>query len=219
MPRGLMRKVCKELAGTGWMRLKGSSRMVNPVAVIPYHLQAKMALMLREQSAVASNRGEFLMKRLLDLLIDSDNFVDNARPGFLESPLSEQPLEYDRLYLEGVAFEFNGWQHYGPTEKFPDEKELKEVQARDLIKKALSVDHGVTLVTVTAGQLAPSEFVKLLPAKLPRNCVDEDGPYFTALANLCMGYKAKAGIRPEPQKPQGLPQRQQATQPRAGAKK
>ncbi|MDP2859938.1 MAG: hypothetical protein Q8P50_18500 [Bacillota bacterium] len=228
MPRGPMRKACKGLAGIGWMKLKGSSRMVRPVAVIPHYLQEKMALMLREQYAVASNRGEFLMKRLLDFWIDNDNFVDNARPEFLKNPLTEELLEYDRFYLEGVAFEFNGSQHYGPTEKFPDDKELKESQARDLIKKALSEDHRVKLVTVTAVQLVPAEFVKLLPAELPRNCVDEDGPYFTALANLCAAYKARAMeqpgsaraiTRPEPQKPQGLLQRQQATQPRTGAKK
>jgi hypothetical protein len=130
-----------------------------------------------------------------------------------------QSSRKSKMPRAGVAFEFNGWQHYGPTEKFPDEKELKEAQARDLIKKALSDDHGVKLVTVTAVHLVPAEFVKLLPADLPRNCVDEDGPYFTALANLCVGYKDRAGTRPEPQKPRGLPQRQQATQPRTSGKK
>lgn len=209
MPRGVIRATCKALSSIGWMKIEGSSRMVRPVAVIPPHLQQKMAEMLREQYVVASNKGEFLMKRLLDVWIDNDNFVDNARPEFLVNPLTDQPLEYDRLYIEGVAFEFNGPQHHGPTEMYPDDKASKEAKARDLIKKSLSRDHGVNLVTVAASQLVPDEFEKLLPAELPLNYVDKEGPYFQALAHLCKAYSAKAAARPGVSPPQESAQRQQ----------
>ncbi|MEW6048508.1 MAG: hypothetical protein AB1609_18860 [Bacillota bacterium] len=48
------------------------------------------------------------MKCWLDLLVAGDDFVDNARPAFLGNPLSRDPLEFDRYYLDGVRFEFNG---------------------------------------------------------------------------------------------------------------
>jgi hypothetical protein len=193
MPRVLLRKVCNELASIGWMRLDSAPRLVRPIALIPHCLQARAAKQLEEQFMVAPNKGEFLTKCLLDFYIDSDHFVDNARPAYLRNPVSGQPLEYDRIYLhERVAVEFNGWQHYGPTEMFPDEKEIQEAKARDLMKKALSSDNGIRLVIVTPAQIVPEEFVKLLPAELPRNHVDEDGPYFKALARLCEAYHASA---------------------------
>jgi hypothetical protein len=75
---------------------------------------------------------------LLDVTVDSDDFVDNARPWFLQSPTTGEFLEYDRYYKIGVAFEFNGAQHYGTTELFPDEAKVIETQKRDEVKARLS---------------------------------------------------------------------------------
>lgn len=93
-------------------------------------------------------RGETLMREFLTLLIDSDEYDDNARPGFLVNPLTGMQLEYDRYYLAGVAFEFNGPQHYGVTEKYQNEQEVREQQARDLIKLGISVLRGIRVVII-----------------------------------------------------------------------
>jgi hypothetical protein len=37
---------------------------------------------------MAPNKGEFLMKKYLDLLISSENCVDDARPQFLQNPMT-----------------------------------------------------------------------------------------------------------------------------------
>lgn len=98
--------------------------------------------------------GEFLMRKLLDNTVASTTFMDNARPSFLRNPKTNQPLEYDRLYFEGVAFEFNGEQHYSTTSEFPDPQALQERRTRDLIKVALSLENGITLVTVVDEDLS-----------------------------------------------------------------
>lgn len=55
------------------------------------------------------------MREYLSLMIDSGEFEDNAAPGFLVNPLTDERLQFDRFYPPGVAFEFNGPQHYGAT--------------------------------------------------------------------------------------------------------
>lgn len=50
--------------------------------------------------------GEGLMREYLSLLIASDDYEDNATPGFLVNPFTEERLELDRYYPTGVAFEF-----------------------------------------------------------------------------------------------------------------
>jgi len=151
-----------------------------------------MARMLEEAYGMAANRGEFLMKRYLDLRIASDEYVDNAHPGFLVNPGTGELLEYDRLYLQGVAFEFDGPQHYTPTRRFPDERDLRRTQSRDLIKAGISHRANVKLVKVTAEQLHPDILENLIPDSLPRRPVDTQGLYYQTLVGLCLAYAAKA---------------------------
>ena len=96
------------------------------------------------------------MKCRLDLIVRCDEFVDNARPKWLENPSTEAPLEYDRFYyLLKIAFEFNGSQHYGVTEVFNDEEVVNEGMKRDSVKEELSRQHGIKLVVVTPDDLIP----------------------------------------------------------------
>lgn len=186
-------RACRRLAQAEWMRLEGPPQRKRPVAVVPARCQDKLAERLEKEYGMARNKGEFLMKRNLDLWVRSREFLDNARPDLLTSPTSDHALEYDRFYYGfGVAFEFNGPQHYDAGPGF-DEQTHKEIRTRDLIKQALSKEAGVQLVTVTGQDLAPDIFPKLLPETLPRNWVDTDGPYFRALSRLSKAYAAKAG--------------------------
>jgi hypothetical protein len=190
--RKLAAKECRRLASLGWVSLVKSGQNLRPIALIPEACQQRMVLLLQASYEVASNKGEFLMKRCLDLWVRSDEFVENARPAFLTNPTTGDPLEYDRYYLQKMAFEFNGTQHYKTTEEFSDEKELAEVIQRDLVKEALSRRNGVTLVTVTSSDLNPATFTNLLPEGLVLNNVMKEGPYFEALCRICAAYRAKA---------------------------
>ncbi|MDP2871823.1 MAG: hypothetical protein Q8P31_04720 [Bacillota bacterium] len=183
---------CAALEARGWLTLLADGKRVRPVALIPDRCQAHMVQSLETAYELAANRGEFLMKRYLDLRISSDEYVDNARPEFLCNPGTGELLEYDRLYLQGVAFEFNGPQHYVSTRRFPSERDLRQTQARDLIKCGASHKARVVLVEVTADELYLDILETLIPDQLPRRQVDVNGQYYRALAAMCAGYAAKA---------------------------
>lgn len=107
------------------------------------------------------------MKEYLSLLIDSDHFEDNARPGFLINPLTGKPVELDRYYPRVVGYEFNGRQHYETTELFPSEPGLRMQQARDLIKEALCARNGINLVVIHRADLTLEAMRRRVGALLP----------------------------------------------------
>ena len=190
--RKLATKACRNLAELGWIALVESRGKIRPVALIPRPCQEKMVQVLETGYDFAGNKGEFLMKCCLDLWVHNDEFVDNARPSFLINPATGERLEYDRYYLQGVAFEFNGAQHYEVTEVYSDERALGEAKARDFAKETLSMRNNVTLVTVTSEDLVPGAFEKVIPHSLLLNTVSAEGHYFEVLTRICRGYRAKA---------------------------
>lgn len=52
--------------------------------------------------------GEAIMREYLNVLVDSDEFPDNVRPGFLVNPYTGERMEFDRYYPPHVALEFQG---------------------------------------------------------------------------------------------------------------
>lgn len=150
------RQVVRELAETGWIQ----ASQANQLAPIRFTLRipeldrsaAEVAQAMRRLEE-ADYRGEAIMREYLSLLIDSDEFEDNARPGFLENPLTNERMELDRYYPPVVAFEFNGSQHYRVTQRFPNDQALAMQQARDLIKEALCARRGVRVVVINREDL------------------------------------------------------------------
>lgn len=71
-------------AGGGQMVVAGEAKVVvqPPNGSGPFAEVAQAQLRLQESEF----RGEAIMKEYLSLLIDSDEFEDNARPGFLVNP-------------------------------------------------------------------------------------------------------------------------------------
>ena len=71
------------------------------------------------------------------------------RPKWLVNPRTGYPLELDG-YCEklGIAFEFQGQQHYQRIDFFHTSRSLEETQNIDQLKKKLCKEHGVTLIEV-----------------------------------------------------------------------
>ena len=143
-----------------------------------YRLSISLRNPIREEKArqigqletdikAAPNKGEALMRKVLDLVIPDTEFIDNYRPEFLKNPMTGQCLEYDRYYKLGVAFEFNGPQHYGPTEKYPDRRDAAALRTRDLVKRGLSAENGITLIVVRAADLSIGAICRLAERHLP----------------------------------------------------
>lgn len=110
--------------------------------------------------------GEALMREFLSLLIDSDQYDDDAVPGFLINPRTGAPLEFDRFYPPRVAFEFHGAQHDRPTKRFPRPVHVAQ-RERDLIILGLCQEKGVTLVVVRAEDLTLAAMRQKVGALLP----------------------------------------------------
>jgi hypothetical protein len=181
-------ETCRDLETLRWMRLVKAGRKIQPVALIPHEYQVRMAEELERASKWVATKGEFFTKRHLDMWVNSDEYIDNARPEFLVNPRTGERLEYDRYYTWGLAIDFNETQHFITTQNYPSEAALKELKARDLMKIGLSENAGVRLVVITAEDLLPDAFVKKLPEGLPLNTVDRSGPYFRALVRLSSAY-------------------------------
>ena len=152
--RSYVSHACNELNRSGWLRFVNTPNSRIAVPAFPREVEDERIEKLLWEKDMAPYLGEFLMRKLLDNTVASTTFMDNARPSFLRNPKTNQPLEYDRLYFEGVAFEFNGEQHYSTTSEFPDPQALQERRTRDLIKVALSLENGITLVTVVDEDLS-----------------------------------------------------------------
>lgn len=145
------RQLVRELAAAGWLQ----ASQVNQLAPVEFTLttpsldqrSANVAL-ARARLTEAGFEPEAIMKEYLSLLIASDEFEDNARPGFLVNPQTDERLELDRYYPPGVAFEYNGQQHYRTTKRFPNPRKVAAQQTRDLIKEALCARRGIRLVVI-----------------------------------------------------------------------
>ena len=182
---------CRKMAASGWMALPGYGRKLRPIALIPHVSQEKTARVLEEEYEASFNKGEFLMKRYLDVAVHSEDIIENARLEILRNTTGE-PMEIDRYYRERVAFEFNGPQHLGVTEKFNDETAALELQKRDTRKVWLCEKADITLTRIYVADLHPRIMSRLIPSRLQRNYIDEQGPCYKALCNLCTSYIAKA---------------------------
>ena len=184
-------KLCIQLAMKGWVLKVRSRGRVTPIPAIPYAVQEQMVRDLIVAFNASPLKGEFLLRKWLDYLIASDDYLDNARPAFLKSPLTQQPLELDRHYPElRLGFEHHGPQHFGVTKQHPKVEDFNELRCRDLMKMGLCREHAVTLVIVTPADLSFDRLLKLIPDFAPRRSVDPSGPYVKALESLSAEYKA-----------------------------
>lgn len=132
------------------------------------------------------------MQEYLSLLIDSDQFTENARPGSLVNPLSRERLELDRFYPPGVAFEYNGAQHYRATERFT-QAEAEAQRLRDLIKAGLCLYQGVRLVIIHAQDLTLQRMLaRLSGGPLPLRDLAGQEPLIDLLEEASLRYRASA---------------------------
>lgn len=206
-------RACAELVSCGWAKASPVGREKHLFLTAPEIVQLKQAALFEKVYWMQPLKGEFLTKVLLDALITSRTFLDNARPKWLVNPLTGEQLEFDRVYFslahglepENIdsatfepkdcpiyPFEYHGPQHYRTTLRYPDPDELRRTQARDLIKKGRCADLGVTLVVVNYRDLSPRAMAKRVPKGLPRGRPDLDGKYMEKVAEFCSEYRANS---------------------------
>lgn len=87
-----------------------------------------------------------------------------------------------------VAFEFNGPQHYGPTQEFPDPQEARMRQAMDAMKLGLRVRHGVQVVVIHPQDLTLAGMRGKIEGVLPVRDVREGDPVAQYLGKMSAAY-------------------------------
>jgi hypothetical protein len=149
-----------------------------------------MANRLRAIRPVFSPAGENLWRLLLNVCVDDDDYVDNARPHFLQNRETGEYLELDRLYYRKHAGgEYQGNQHFVVT-SLADEAKLKAIQARDAMKVEICKAKGIPLMICTEDDLSVDAILAKIPPELPRATVNRNDIYVQTLEELCEEYAA-----------------------------
>jgi len=132
------------------------------------------------------------MREYLSLIVDSDEFQDDATPGFLVNPLTGEKIQFDRFYPPDVAFEFNGPQHYSPTELYLDEEAFKNQRARDLIKIGLCTERNIKLEIIRAPDLALHRMKEIAGRHFPLRNLEGHEPLIRYLETQSRKYRYRA---------------------------
>ncbi|MFZ5827776.1 MAG: ArsR family transcriptional regulator, partial [Bacillota bacterium] len=110
-----------ELARAEWIKVERANRLARVRFELTFPgLNWGMTAIAEAERRLEKVRyfGEWLMREYLSLLVDSEDYEDDATPGFLVNPRTGERLQLDRFYPPAVAFEYNGPQHYRATARF-----------------------------------------------------------------------------------------------------
>lgn len=193
-----LKRAMAELVGAGWVQCSQASRL-SPIGFTLGSPEQKRG---RAEAVVAARRlkrarygGEAIMQEYLSLLIDSDQFTENARPGFLVNPQTGERLELDRFYLPNTGFEFNGAQHYHRTGQFT-QAEADAQHLRDLIKAGICLYRGIHLVIIHPEDLSLKGMIKKIGLCMPLRSLAGREPLINLLEEASLTYIASASNGP-----------------------
>lgn len=156
---------------------------------MPLDVEHKVANMLERMRQRTPFWGEWLLKAMLDLLVDDDDYVDNSRPEWAVSGDGSSRLEFDRLYeTAGVAIEFQGRQHYQMSAFTPDKRALQQRTERDGLKALACIRRNIAFVEFAANELSYDTVTAKLGHLLPLIPPRFDRPIFRTLTNMCHSY-------------------------------
>lgn len=191
-PRSIKRAI-HEMARAGWLEFSQE----NQRAPICFTLRHPVAEMRRRELARVKRRierapylGEALMREYLTLIVDSEQYEDDAAPGFLVNPLTDERLQFDRYYPPDVAFEFNGPQHYHATDLYSAEEAARQ-RARDLIKRGLCDEKGIKLIVVHAEDLSFEAMRRKVEGYLPLRQLSDHHEVVQFLDNVSRSYRRR----------------------------
>lgn len=165
-----LKRAVRALVESRWVSLKQEHRKAR-VQFALQHADYAQRELVRRHLERAQYRGEALMQCFLSTIADTQESQDNARPEFLVNPVTRERMEFDRYYpMHGVAFEFNGSQHYKASERF-SKQEVEAQRKRDVIKRRICREKNIKLVVVRAEDLTLAGMLKKVGDLLPRKAL------------------------------------------------
>jgi hypothetical protein len=182
------------LVRNGWLQATQEHQLA-PLAFMLRNPVAERAQAERDEAKErligARYRGEAIMREFLSILVDSEEYVDDADPGFLVNPETLGKLQLDRYYAQGVGFEFQGPQHDHPTESFSEEDVARQ-KARDFIKLGMCVKLGIALVEVRPEELSLKTMQQKIGKLLPLRDLTGHEQLVGFLERVARGYRPKS---------------------------
>lgn len=149
------------------------------VTWMPEHVEEEVVRKLTEIREEVAFLGEWLLKRMLDILVHDNDYGDNARPFWLVAMDGTGRMELDRWYRSAnVGFEFQGPQHFL----------VEEQKTRDAIKAEICAAEGMRLITLTAKDLDFDTLRTLIGSSLPLRPVLKQRPIARYLTRLARSY-------------------------------
>lgn len=186
-----LKTAVRKLVEAGWMAFRQKNRLA-PVEFELQHPDEAWKRAAERRLQRHQFTGQALMQEFLTLLVDSDDFVDDASAGFLVNPRTQQLLQFDRFYpLHRVAFEFNGRQHYEPTELYSKEQVAAQ-RERDRTKHAICKARRITLVVVHAEDLSLEGMRRKVEGLLPLRDLGSFGRTIRYLEDVARRYRRAA---------------------------
>jgi len=181
-----VRKSLDQLVQASWLSVAQANR-VAPLCLIQRnpireHYENRKAVAMRA-IMLAEFKGEAIMKEIVSFLTTSRNYLDNARPAFLEG------MELDRYFpKDDVAFELNGNQHYVATELY-DEETVRKQRLRDAAKRDICAREGTNLVVVRPEDLSLITVLQKIGKLLPLRNLLGAKPLIDYLESECAAYR------------------------------
>ena len=107
------------------------------------------------------SKGERKLRKVLEELYGKK--FPNVRPEWMINPETNHLLEIDCYNEEmGLAFEYQGRQHYKPVEFFGGEEIYEKVKRRDDIKRKICKQHGIRLIEIDSREFPHNVKSKVL---------------------------------------------------------
>lgn len=191
MARETVRHALSQLESAGWAADIRNPRTNQNIltTTLPTRIEQHIAHLITLDRYNVPYVGEWLMRCWLDALVNSVDYMDNARPSWLRNIASGRRMEFDRYYRNPpVAFEFQGLQHFMATQESPDEEGQHKQQERDDRKAGICARHNIRFVEIVAADLSLDGMLDHIPPELPLRPCDADRPIIQTLSQLSEGY-------------------------------
>lgn len=170
IPVSTLTAALKELIATGWVYTFPHAKSGRRIHVdwMPPDVETRLAYEVAQLADTAANQGEFLMKSLLDIIVDDRDFLDNHRYEWLAIGTQDRALELDRWYRRAkVAIEFQGRQHFESVQFPTGKSNLQLQQARDRAKALACARKQIAFVEIADVELSYAALVNRLTGLLP----------------------------------------------------
>ena len=193
------RRAVRLLLAAEWLSLHQANRLkplivrlfVDPVR----RLQEREIRQAKARIDVSENKGEAIMVEIVTAMAATNRFLVNGFAENSRNPETGFRLQWDMFFYElRVAIEFNGEQHYGPTELYTKEQSEAQ-QRRDAYKYKAAEREGIRVIVIRTEDLSVAGVLNKIRGAVPLNEEAKNPRLLRYLDKVCKRYRGAAERR------------------------